>query len=125
MPTPGLSGALAEHLDRAVEGHKAGLDSELGMVLYDRFAELGQDLAMGLGLDLGIGDAVVAISNPGGAAVAVDDRDHLAEVMQLHRGCEVVPNAGCQASNLGATTAIAAPAMTNWLYLPLNPRFSM
>jgi len=47
------------------------------MVLSDRSAELGQDLVVGLGLDLGI-----AISDPGGAAVAVVDRDHLAASMQ-------------------------------------------
>src|SRR5271163_3091014 len=66
---------LAEYLDRAVEGHQASLDGELGMVLGDRRAELGQHLAVGLGLDLRIGDAALAIGDPGGAAIAVVDRD--------------------------------------------------
>jgi len=34
-------------------------------------------------------------------------------------------NAGRHTSNLGATTAIAAPAMTSWLYCPVKPRWSM
>lgn len=66
---------LGEHLDRAVESHHAGLDGELGMVLCDRLAELGQDLAVGLGLDLRVGDAVVPVGDAGGAAVAVVDRE--------------------------------------------------
>jgi len=45
------------------------------MVLCDRLAELGQDLAVGLGLDLRVGDAVVPVGDAGGAAVAVVDRE--------------------------------------------------
>ena len=73
-PPPGCRPS-AEDLDRTVEGHQPGHDSEFGMAFRDHLAELGQHLFMGLGLGLWRGDVFLAISDLCGTAVAMIDRD--------------------------------------------------
>ena len=66
-------------------------------------------------------DPVLAVGDLGRAAIAVIDRDHLLDVVQLDRGREIVPERLVPVLERRATTPIAAPAKTNWLYLPVSP----
>src|SRR5216683_7739281 len=81
----------AEHLDLAVERHEAGLDRELGLTFLHLLAEFGERGAMRFGLDLRVCDLRFAIRDLRGTAVAMIDRDHLRNVMQLNRSREIVP----------------------------------
>ena len=90
-PTPGLSGA---QLNISIEPSRAirpVSTVSLGWCCCHRRAELGQYFAVGLGLDLRIGDAVRAVGDPGGAAIAMVDRYDPLKVVELDRGREVVP----------------------------------
>ena len=80
-----------EHLDQPSRAIRPVSTVSWGWCCGDRCAELGQDLAVGLGLDLRIGDAVVAISDPGGAAIAMVDRDDLLRWCSSTEVGEVVP----------------------------------
>src|SRR6516164_551780 len=73
----------AEHLQRAVERHQAGLDRELGVALADGLAKFRQRLAVGLGLGRRVGDARHTIGDPCRTAIAVIDRDQLGDMVQL------------------------------------------
>src|SRR6516164_9143411 len=72
----------AEHLERAVERHQAGLDRELGVALADRLAKFRERPAVGLGLGRRIGDARRAIGDPCRTAIAMIDRDQLGDAVQ-------------------------------------------
>ena len=83
--------ASGKHLDPALEIHQSGLDLELRQPFGHLLAELAHGLAMGFGFDLPVGDLGFAISDLRRAAVAVVDGDHALDVVQLHRGPDVVP----------------------------------
>ena len=55
------------------------------MALPDLLAEFGQSRLVRFGLDLRICDFILAISDLGGAAIAMIDRNHLFDVVQLDR----------------------------------------
>src|SRR5215813_5111574 len=92
------------------------------MALLDLLAKFSERRPMRFGLHLRVCDLGLAIGNPCSAAIAVVDCDDFFDVMQLNRRAEIVPKClvPCHSLNAGATTPIAAPAMTNWLNLPVK-----
>src|SRR5262245_22886994 len=61
------------------------------MTLADLLAELGKRGPVRLGLDLRVGNAGLAIGDLGGAAIAMVDRDHPLDAVQLDCRSEIVP----------------------------------
>ena len=90
------------------------------MPLSNLLAELRERRPVRFGFHLRVCDFGFAIRDLGSPAIAVIDRDDLLDAVQLDRGGEIVPKGLCQSLNAGATTPMAAPAMTNWLNLPVK-----
>jgi len=65
------------------------------MALPDFLAELRERLPVRLGLARRVGDRRLAVGDLCGAAVAVVDRDDFADLVQLDRGGEIVPEGLC------------------------------
>ena len=85
------------------------------MPLFDLLAELRERGSVRLRFRLWGCNAGFPIGDPSSSAIAVIDRDHPLDAVQLNGG-----GALCQSLNAGATTPIAAPAMTNWLNFPVR-----
>src|SRR5262249_44458693 len=83
--------ASAEHLHLAVKDHEVGLHPELRVTLADLLAEFRVRRPVRLGLCLRRCHFGLAISDLGGAAIAMVDGDDLPDAVQLDGRGEIVP----------------------------------